>query len=344
MAPIPMARLSMIAPIVQFLEGIGSPFEKAMEQVHLPLEALEAPETLVPLNILLNFIDRAADGEGIENLGIAMIGATSVLDTGMFGYLIGQSYTLYEALQRTCEISRIAMSESGDKIWLIEAEDHVWFCQQFPFYKPSDIHFDHSVYYSFLLQLDVVRMALGQEWQPQEVHFPTAPCKDLEENAHLWDTRIHFYKPCNAIHIPRHLLSTPMWKPVQKIAAENIYQPNNWHETAPKQDFVGTLEQTLATLLLDSYPTIEVTADAAGISIRTLQRNLSKQGLTYSRMMDKVRYQKALSLMQDADIPLIEVAYAVGFADPANFSHAFKRWTGLSPRQFRRSRICLNPK
>jgi AraC-like DNA-binding protein len=53
--------------------------------------------------------------------------------------------------------------------------------------------------------------------------------------------------------------------------------------------------------------------------------------------MDKVRYQKALPLLQDPDIPLIEIAYSLGFRDPANFSHTFRRWTGLSPRQFRKA-------
>lgn len=337
MKPIPLIRVSMIAPIIHFLEGMGSPIEKRMEQVNVPLAALETPETLLPVMMLLQFIHQAADREGTENLGVAMHDTVSIADTGMFGALICQSCTLYEALKRTCEISRLAMSESGDKVWLIEAADQVWFCQSFPFYEPSDVYINHSISYSLLLQLSLVRLALGDRWQPPVLHLPTIPSPVLAATAQLWDTRIHYYKPFTAIAIPRNVLATHMPQASTTRATADQSDLQTWQASAPALDFIGSLEQTLSTLLLAGYPAIELTADAIGISIRSLQRGLSKQGLSYSRLMDKVRYQKAIALMDDSEVPLTEVAYALGYSEPANFSHAFKRWTGVSPRQFRQN-------
>jgi AraC-like DNA-binding protein len=335
MKPIPLIRLSMITPIIQFLEGIGTPIEKRMEQVNVPLAALATPETPLPVMMLLQFIHQAADREGIENLGVAMHDTVSITDTGLFGALICQSFTLYDALQRTCEISRLAMSESGDKVWLIEEAEQVWFCHSFPFYQPRDVYVNHSIFYSLRLQLSVVRRALGDRWQPSELHLPTAPSPTLAGAAQLWDTHIHYYKPFTAIHIPRAVLATPMPQISTTRATVDQADLQTWQATAPALDFVGSLEQIVSTLLLEGYPSIELMADVIGTSIRSLQRSLSQQGLTYSRLMDKVRYQKAISLMADAEIPLIEVAYALGYSEPANFSHAFKRWSGVSPRKFR---------
>lgn len=78
----------MITPIIQFLEGIGSPIEKRMEQMNVPLAALAAPEPPLPVMMLLQFIHQAADREGIENLGILMHDAVAMTSTGMFGALI----------------------------------------------------------------------------------------------------------------------------------------------------------------------------------------------------------------------------------------------------------------
>jgi len=229
------------------------------------------------------------------------------------------------------------MSEAGDKLWLIEEAEQVWFCQSFPFYQPSDVYIDHSIVYSLLLQLSVVRRALGDLWQPFELHLPTPPSPALAAAAQLWDTRIHYYKPFTAIHLPRAILATPM--PQLSTTRATVDQPDfqTWQATAPALDLVGSIEQTVSTLLLEGYPSVELMADVIGTSVRTLQRTLSKQGLSYSRLIDKVRYQKATALMADSEVPLIEVAYALGYSEPANFTHAFKRWTGVSPRQFRQT-------
>ena len=44
----------------------------------------------------------------------------------------------------------------------------------------------------------------------------------------------------------------------------------------------------------------------------------------------------ALPLLLDPDVSLLEIGYAVGYSDPAHFSNAFRRWTGMSPKDYRR--------
>ena len=106
---------------------------------------------------------------------------------------------------------------------------------------------------------------------------------------------------------------------------------------APALGFADSLEQILTTLLLSGYPTtVNLAAEMSGVSVRTLQRQLSQHNLSYSRLMDKVRYRLAVSWLNNPDIQLIEIAYALGFTDPANFTHAFRRWTGMTPSQFRK--------
>jgi AraC-like DNA-binding protein len=80
---------------------------------------------------------------------------------------------------------------------------------------------------------------------------------------------------------------------------------------------------------------IEDAATSLGLSVRTLQRRLTEAGLSYTALRNQVRLEKASRLIQDPDAQLIDVAYQLGFSDPGHFTRAFKRWTGLAPRQFR---------
>ena len=55
--------------------------------------------------------------------------------------------------------------------------------------------------------------------------------------------------------------------------------------------------------------------------------------------MQELRFARALDRMQDPGAKLIDVAYEVGFSDPAHFTRAFRRWTGIAPREFRRRHL-----
>jgi AraC-like DNA-binding protein len=84
---------------------------------------------------------------------------------------------------------------------------------------------------------------------------------------------------------------------------------------------------------------VTIVAKAAGMSVRSLQRQLAEEGLTYSRLVEQVRYDQAVTLLKRPDLKLIEIAADLGYTDSANFTRAFKRWTGVSPREFRAQHV-----
>lgn len=344
---IPLIRVSMFLPTIQFLDRLGSPVHRYLNQSKIPGSVLEIPETLVPLSMALQFIGVASHAEGINNLGIAMGQASKVSALGVFGILICQSFNLYDALQRVCHFSKKAQSASGDLLWLIEQPEQIWFCQKFIDQPHSKQMLGHSIYYTLMLMLDCIRLALGDHWEPPEVMLPTVPYSDLEEGFHLGNTRIHYGQEFTAISIPRASLSTPMHVPSSTSLCPSAHlnqaHLEEWETTAPPLGFVAELEQIVSTLLLMEYPTITMTAEASGLSVRTLQRALAQHNLSYSRLVDQVRYQKAVALLKEPDISMIEIAFALGFQYPGNFSHAFRRWSGMSPRQFRQSIASSDP-
>jgi AraC-like DNA-binding protein len=83
------------------------------------------------------------------------------------------------------------------------------------------------------------------------------------------------------------------------------------------------------------YPTISHTAGVLGIPVRTLQRRLHDEGLSYKKLIKNIRLEQACLLLQDANIPIAVVAKTLGYGDPGSFSRAFRRWKGMSPRAYR---------
>ena len=97
----------------------------------------------------------------------------------------------------------------------------------------------------------------------------------------------------------------------------------------------GRVEGLLMPILHTGDPSMDTIAGKLGISRQTLYRNLKAEGTTFERVLDELRHQMALNYLSGRKVSVNEVAYLVGFSEPAAFSRAFKRWTGSAPRAFR---------
>ena len=110
---------------------------------------------------------------------------------------------------------------------------------------------------------------------------------------------------------------------------------------ARKWDMAVQVRRTTAELLPGGYPAIDDTAQVLDVSVRTLQRRLAELGLTYSAVVDEVRLCEAQRWLGKTDVKLGDISAKLGFKDAGSFSRAFKRWTGVEPRSFRKSQSIL---
>ena len=100
--------------------------------------------------------------------------------------------------------------------------------------------------------------------------------------------------------------------------------------------FSSSLKTVLAACLPERLPTIDLAAEMAATSTRTLQRRLKENALSYSDLIGEVRFEAAARLLRETDATALEISLEVGYEDPSHFSRAFKRTAGISPSEYRR--------
>jgi AraC-like DNA-binding protein len=87
---------------------------------------------------------------------------------------------------------------------------------------------------------------------------------------------------------------------------------------------------------------IEAVARSLATSPRTLQRRLAAEGLSYQKLLDDWRKDSAQRHLAASALSIGEIAYLLGFAEPAPFHRAFKRWFGITPHAFRQGQLHLH--
>ena len=99
--------------------------------------------------------------------------------------------------------------------------------------------------------------------------------------------------------------------------------------------FVRTVQETIMHYLPMGAP-VDSVAAALNLSRRTLQRRLGHAGCTYRQLLNGIRERHAACLLADQQINLKDVAFLLGYSEQSAFNHAYRRWTGTSPRGERR--------
>lgn len=324
-------RGSAYARFVDFVEDAGAPIWRWQLDALVPEIVRENPESLVPIHLAHSFLDKGARFVGLPDFGFVAGKTACVADLGAFGRSLQRSVTLYDAL---CKIrSGFALYSSAENVWWYQVGANIHFHHAYK--RETGAGSRYAQQCGLLLMRDLVRLAAGGAWQPKEV-FSTNPTTDKDAFERTFDGAHVRYSDDCGFTFTADMLSWPL----RPISTDTELGGNShsgaYRESAPSTDMSGSLRQVIAILMKHKRCRLHDVADAVGLNPRTLQRHLSDSRLEFSEALAHVRFETALKMMGDPGLGVFDIAEELGYADPTNFTRAFRRWTGMSPTKYRR--------
>ena len=170
-----------------------------------------------------------------------------------------------------------------------------------------------------------------------EVHFQGAPPPHAEALRKAVPVPVHYGQARDALIVSEALLAArPRLADPQAEALAREQCELEFRRWRANQE--GPLPERVRAVLRDHpapLPELAEMAEQLATSPRTLKRHLQQADLTYRQLQDEARYRQACKLLGERGTRISEVAYALGYNDVANFSRAFKRWSGKTPREYR---------
>lgn len=238
---------------------------------------------------------------------------------------VRHSPTLLAALERWCRLVQI--EDTFLRFWLERHDDKLRVCNVISG-TSGMLHLEHTQWVQNVMTVYFIRQFAGSNWAPATMAFEARYTPGADVQAEWPRTRFLSGQSTSWIDVPVSLLSLSNQARAATGPSQHEFQPIS-------TDTVTALRLMLPSYLDDRVPGIAEMAEIAGTSVRSLQRELATAGLTYSGLLNQVRFEKGAELLRNTDAKIIDVAFATGYADPAHFARAFRRLAGVTPREFR---------
>ncbi len=318
MDPIPLIRRAAFQHCTSTLDGFGFNADRILTRAGISMWQHGKPDEMVPFHDMLRALDIGAKTTGVSSFGL-VAADRNPMHFGAFGKFVARSVSLFDACRNATRLVNLVNTSSH--MWLRQASDGIFICRD----RPPGWQMEH---YVLRHMVGLVQLAAGSNWRPSRVCLGSPQTNGLNDSKIFADTIFHVGQPVLAVAVSRHLLSTNLKTGSGFTAGAS---EKSLRETSAADDFVASVRRIVEGILSDQYPSIEKISEAAGISKRTLQRELAKEGVIYRDLVGQVRFKKACLLLVESDMSLSEIAHEIGYASDTQFVRAFRGWAGITP-------------
>ena len=322
-------RASSLGPIADFMDRQGGSIARVLSDVDLPFALLDQPDILVPLREQFRFLERAARDTGDACFGARLGQAVRARELSAFGAWVCAAETLTQAIERAHAGLNVMLQTSTALTFERQGTKARWWIA---FLEPETDGRHHNEFLGVGYMIDMIRAYAGPRWRPDVVMtaLPVgAPRADLEA---VFGTNVSHGHAAPGIEFDAALLAYGLPARIATGApGQRAEEPRVPHQ----DDELATIAAVMELALHEDYPRIDWVALKLGTTRRSLQRRLAAHGTSFMRLAETALLRRAKALLRDGRQPITDIAFALGYADPAHFTRAFRRWTGVAPSAYR---------
>jgi len=306
---------TIVTPVVSALASLG--YDASW--------ALESGEDVIPGAIADRVFDEAAPRLGDDAIGITVASRLPIGALGILDYALSTSATLLDALRRVAghyaiatERVRLTLDETAPLSSLVFERD------------AALVHSRHWIEFSFAVLAGRMRQTVDGSITFHEVAFRHGRPRDTRAHDAFFGTEVRFCEAFDRLVFSHERLSCPLRTASAMLAS---LLDAKMRELLPRSfdSFTVDVRRVMLDLLEQGDTRLESAASRLRTSRRTLQRELGARGTSHKEMLEDLRRERALVLL-DTTSSVAEVAARLGYSDPSAFFRAFRRWTGTSPR------------
>jgi AraC-like DNA-binding protein len=328
----PTIPATSVQVLVGGLRGLGFDVPSLLAAAHLTDSDLANPDSRVACDTYGTVLALAMQERPTPNIGLKLAQVTPVGAYPLLDYLILTSETVATGLRQLSQYVRL--TESPVSVGLHESETAV--IVELTCVPPNPTSIE---YFASLMVLHL-RRETGGKFRASCVTFRHTPDEALEFERVL-ECRVRTNAATDSVTIDADVLGLPLNRRDSVLRRILESRANEILVKLPKRSGLAADVQRVLSERVTGGAGSDLRVDSVARDLatsgRTLQRRLSAEGVSYQELLDEARKEAAGRYLGESVFAIGEVAYLVGYSEPAPFYRAFKRWYGVTPEAYRQA-------
>lgn len=322
---------SVLVQMLRYLASLGVDTGEFLASGGLDPGVAGRPDERIPMETYLFLEEEAARVTGDDHFGLHMGQFVEPGSWSILGYLMMNCANVGESFAKAGKYSRIIGNLIQGRGGLHRGA--LKLILSVPSYAPRMSRHCYETVLSGSVRM--MRALSGKEIHPLEVAFGYPAPAPVAEYERIFRCPVHFSRRETSMLLDPKILGVPVLHPDSVMLA---------HFEAYARSFMEGLEgddstvRAVTRILLSSMdaPNLSIwtVAKELHLGVRTLQGRLAEEGVSFSALLRETRAALAKKYLKE-NYTVEDITYLLGFSDPSVFRKAFKKWSGVTPKEYR---------
>lgn len=325
-----LVRSGVLTNFLEVAQHVGLNPQAELAKVGLSKAMLQDPEHAIPGSAAVQLLENAAQASGCQTFGLRMAESRTLSDIGAVSLLLTHQATLRDALQVLLQYRHlmnralaIYVEEAGG---LAVIREEVVTEAAAPRRQATEL--------AIGVMARLCANLLAQHWRPVSVSFMHDAPDDLRLHRRVFGCEVLFGAEFNGIACPASTLAAPNPK-ADPAMAQLARRYLDTLQPGRDASLAFEVRKAIYVLLPMGRATAEQIALALGLNVRTLQRRLEDEGVSFSDLVNEVRRDLAQRYMQSPQYSMARIADLLGYSVPSSFTRWFASQFGAAPAAWR---------
>jgi AraC-like DNA-binding protein len=332
LGPLPNATGAITRLAYARAKEAGIDLELPLKKAGLTVRQIDDPNQRLRVRDQISFLNLIADALQDDFLGFHLAQSPDLRELGLLYYVSASSEMLSMALQRAARYS--AIINEGVSIKYIDGKDVV---VAFHYVGVSRHKDRHQIEFFMTAMIRLCRQLTGRRVVPSRVSLTHRRNNTCSEFIEFFGGEVEFNEAADEVAFAPAIKQMPIVSADPHLNKLLIAYFEDALSRRPtnRGSFQLSVENAIVPLLPHGKMRVNEIARRLGVTERSLARRLSIEGLTFTDVLDSLRRDLAERYLTEEDLSISQIAWLLGYQEVSALTHAFKRWTGITPRESR---------